>query len=92
MWHTYILRCKDGTFYTGSTSDISRRIKEHNAGKGGAYTRIRTPVELVYKEAQPHRSSAQKREAQIKRWTRAKKEALISRNIESFHTLSQSRD
>ncbi len=60
--------------------------------KDGTYTRIRIPVALVYQEEHPDRPSAQKREAQIKRWTRAKKEALISRNIKSLHQLSKSRD
>ncbi|MBF0511128.1 MAG: GIY-YIG nuclease family protein [Candidatus Omnitrophica bacterium] len=78
MWHTYILSCKDGSFYVGSTTDISRRLDEHNSGKGGAYTRARHPVEIVYKEEWPDRSSAQKREAQIKRWTRLKKKAFIA--------------
>lgn len=92
MWHAYILRCQDDTFYVGSTSDISRRVKEHIAGKGGAYTRTRIPVELVYQEAFPDRSSAQQREAQVKRWTRSKKEALISHNHELLRELSRSRD
>jgi putative endonuclease len=78
MWHVYIIKCKDGTLYTGSTTDISRRIEEHNAGKGGHYTRIRKPVEIVYKETCKDRSRAQTREAQIKLLTKKKKLALIS--------------
>ena len=78
MWHIYILRCNDGTLYTGTTTDINRRLKEHNTRKGGAYTRARLPVKLVYKERCRTRSKALKREAQIKSLTRAKKLALIS--------------
>ena len=77
MWHVYIIRCGDGTLYTGSTTDIDRRLKEHNAKKGGNYTRLRTPVKLGYSETHKNRSDAQKREAQIKSWTRRKKLALI---------------
>lgn len=78
MWYVYILRCSDNSLYTGSTTDISRRIKEHSYGSGGNYTRIRRPVKLVYKEAYPNRSKAQKREAEIKDLTKEKKLALIS--------------
>jgi len=80
MWHVYILQCADGLLYTGSTTDIDRRVKEHNAKKGGGCTRGRLPVTLVHKEPHPNRSEAQKREAQIKGWSRQKKLALISRN------------
>jgi len=78
MWHVYILRCADGILYTGSTTDIERRIKEHNRKKGGGCTRRRLPVKLIYKETHPNRSSAQRREAEIKSWPRKKKLALIS--------------
>lgn len=78
MWYVYILRCADGALYTGSTTDIDRRVKEHNDGKGGACTRSRLPAKLVYKEILPNRSEAQKREAQIKGLSRDKKLALIS--------------
>ena len=77
MWHVYIIRCNDGNLYVGSTTDIPRRVKEHNSKKGGSYTRVRTPVTLVHQEDHPDRTTAQKREAQIKGWTRAKKLALI---------------
>ena len=77
MWFLYIVKCKDKSFYTGITTDIVRRLKEHNARRGGSYTRIRTPVKLVYQENQVSRSEAQRREAQIKRWARSKKLALI---------------
>ena len=77
MWYIYILQCADGLLYTGSTTDIDRRVKEHNAKKGGGCTRARLPVKLVYKEPHLNRSEAQKREAQIKKWSRQKKLSLI---------------
>ena len=73
----YILRCSDDTFYTGWTTDPSRREKQHNAGTGARYTRMRRPVRLVYVEEQPDRTSAMKREHQIKRLPRADKARLV---------------
>ena len=77
MWYVYILNCKGDSLYTGSTIDIARRLKEHNRKKGGAYTRVRLPVKLLYQESCKDRSQALKREAQIKGWPRKKKLALI---------------
>jgi putative endonuclease len=91
MWYVYILRCNDGSFYTGSTTDIHRRLKEHSSGKGGDYTRTHRPVELVHKETFQDRSSAQKREAQIKKWTRNKKLALINQDSAILKKLGKSR-
>ena len=85
MWYVCIIRCKDGNLYTGSTTDISRRIKEHNSGKGGSYTRIRQPVTLIHKEIYLNRSKAQAREVQIKGWTKNKKLALVSGNKSALH-------
>jgi len=82
MWYVYIVRCGDGTLYTGSTTDIDRRLKEHNTKKGGNYTRLRTPVKLKYIEIGQNRADAQKREAQIKSWSRQKKLALIHYSIQ----------
>ena len=79
MWYVYIIRCSDGTLYTGTTTDINRRIKEHNRKKGGAYTRVRLPVKLSHKETFPTRSQAQKREHEIKGWSRPEKLRLIAR-------------
>jgi len=76
-WHLYIIRCSDNSLYTGITTDVPRRVKEHNQKTGGSYTRTRTPVELVYKETHPTKSSGLKREAQIKKWPRTKKLGLI---------------
>ena len=76
MWHVYILECRSGTLYTGVTTDVDRRLLQHNAGKGGAYTRAKKPVALTFKEVHLSRSSALKREAQIKEWPKAKKERV----------------
>lgn len=75
--HVYILRCDDGTLYTGYTIDIERRIEEHNEEAGAKYTRGRTPVQLVHTEAYPTRSAAMKREAEIKAMRRDDKLALV---------------
>lgn len=74
----YILRCGDGTLYTGCTNDLDRRLRAHQAGRGAKYTRSRLPVELVYREAMPDRSAALRREAAIKRMDRRAKLALIA--------------
>lgn len=76
-WYVYILRCGDGTLYTGMTDDVERRFAAHRAGKGAKYTRGRGPLELVYTEPQPDRSAALRREYQIKRLSRADKLRLI---------------
>ena len=76
-WSVYILRCVDGTLYTGATNDIEARVLKHNAGKGAAYTRTRAPVLLLYREDGLTRSRALIREAQMKKLSRAKKEELI---------------
>lgn len=75
--YVYILRCHDNTYYTGWTTDLLRRLKKHNDGKGAKYTRCRRPVELVYYEVFPNRSAALKREYQIKQLSRKQKEQLI---------------
>lgn len=75
--YCYILRCSDGTFYTGWTTDPARRLREHNSGSASRYTRIRRPVRLVYLEMQENRRQALRRERAIKNLSRARKEALI---------------
>jgi len=92
MWNVYIIKCSDGSLYAGATTDVSRRVKAHNNKSGGSYTRIRTPVKLVYQEPHPDQSSALKREAQIKKWTKQKKLALISGDLSLLHKISKSRD
>ena len=81
MWYFYIVRCADESLYSGATTDIKRRIKEHNAGKGGGYTNAHRPVKLVYKEVYRTQSRALTREYQIKKWTRKKKLKLITTKI-----------
>jgi putative endonuclease len=74
----YILRCADGSFYTGWTSDLRRRLAQHNAGSGGAYTRAHRPVALAYFDPVPDSRTARLLEAAVKRLTRAEKEALVA--------------
>lgn len=75
----YILECADGTLYTGITNCLSRRLHEHQSGKGAKYTRSRLPVQLQYTETGFDRSGALKREHQLRRLTRAQKRALIQK-------------
>jgi len=76
-YYVYILRCSDGTYYTGYARDVGRRLQEHNKGRAAKYTSGRRPVELVYYESCEDKSLAAKREYEIKQWSRAKKQALI---------------
>ena len=76
-WFLYLLRCADGSLYTGITNNVSRRCKQHNAGTASRYTRSRLPVELIYQESQASRSVALKRELAIKAMSREEKELLI---------------
>ena len=78
-WHVYVLRCADGTLYTGIATDLERRLREHNGeiGRGAKYTAARRPVELVYSEGHADRSAAAQREAAIKRMSRRAKLGLI---------------
>ena len=77
-WQVYILRCKAGTLYTGVTTDVVRRVEAHNRGRGAAYMRRNGPGMLVYLEDAPSQSAALKREAAIKRLSRARKLTLLS--------------
>jgi len=78
-WQVYIVSCRDGSLYTGITTDLVRRLAEHNTGDNGArYTRSRRPVVLVFSEAADSRSAAARREWQIKRMTAAQKMALLT--------------
>ena len=76
-WWVYMLRCGDGTLYTGTAVDVNRRAAAHAGGKGAKYTRGRGPLELVYAEEQPDKPAALRREAAIKKLRRPAKEALI---------------
>ena len=76
-WKLYILRCGDGTLYTGITTDVARRFEEHSSGKGAKYTRGRGPLELVYQEECGDKSSASRREWEVKALSREEKLKLI---------------
>jgi predicted GIY-YIG superfamily endonuclease len=75
-WFVYLVRCRDGSIYTGITDDVDARLNKHNLGRGAAYTAQRRPVSLIYQELHPDQGSALRREARIKRWKKQKKEDL----------------
>jgi len=78
-YYVYIVRCSDDTYYTGITTDLARRVEEHNGSpKGAKYTRTRRPVALVYSECHPDKSAASGREYRIKKMSRAAKRSLIA--------------
>ncbi|WP_371826302.1 GIY-YIG nuclease family protein [Alicyclobacillus fastidiosus] len=77
MFYVYVLECRDGTLYTGYTNHLEHRVEAHNAGRGAKYTRARTPVRLVYCEHMADKSTALRREIEIKKLTRKDKLALI---------------
>ena len=87
-FYVYIVRCSDGSFYTGHTDDLPRRIAQHNAGYIRGYTHHRRPVTHVFSEEFPKRIDALERERQIKGWSRRKKEALIAGDWEMIRRLS----
>jgi putative endonuclease len=91
IWLVYILECKDGSLYTGVTENLQRRLKEHQK-KTSHYTSYNPPVKVAYQESFQNKIDAEKREAQIKRWGRAKKLALIQGNFKKLQELSKSRD
>lgn len=76
-WTVYLLRCRDGSLYTGITNDLPKRLARHRQGAASAYTRSRRPVRLVYQERQPTRAAALRREAALKRLPRTEKLALV---------------
>ena len=77
MYFVYLLECQDGSLYTGVTNDLKKRLAKHKSGSGSRYTRAKKVNKIVYSEQHPNRSSAMKREAEIKGWTRKKKLILI---------------
>lgn len=78
-WYVYMLHCRDGTLYTGVTTDLQRRLQEHNrGGQGARYTRARRPVTLAYHEMTASRATACRRERELKQLTRGQKQRLIS--------------
>lgn len=78
MWYVYMLRCADGSLYTGTATDVDARARVHNRGKGAKYTRSRLPAEVVYTESCACRGAALSREIEIKRLTHTEKERLIA--------------
>ena len=86
MWWVYTLLCSDGSYYTGHTDDVPLRVSVHNAGRAVKWTACQLPVRLVYCEPQPSKQKAILRERQIKRWSRAKKEALINGETKTLKT------
>jgi len=77
-WFCYLLECADGTFYAGITTDLARRLAQHNRGSASRYTRARLPVRLVWSEPHPDRASATRRERELKALPRASKQLLAS--------------
>jgi len=90
-YYVYILRCSDGSYYVGSTQDVTKRVQAHNDGKAATFTKMRRPVTLEYSELCESETAAVRREHQIKKWSRVKKEALIKGNMEALHQLSRRR-
>lgn len=86
--YVYILECSDGSYYTGSTKDIAKRIHQHKSGHGANHTKKRLPISLVYLEEFTRISEAFYREKQIQGWSRNKKEALINGNFNQLPVLS----
>ncbi len=81
MWFLYILKCADSTLYTGITTDISRRISEHESGKGAKYCRGRTPLTLVFSQEFDNRANASKAEIRVKKLGKKEKLELIKNNL-----------
>ena len=91
MYYVYILHCANGSFYVGSTEDIDSRLKAHNEGRGAAHTYKHRPVQLVYSESCISETAAIKREHQLKRWSRQKKQTLADGNLVRLKALSKRR-
>jgi putative endonuclease len=92
LYFVYILECRDGSFYVGSTSDLTARLKTHQSGNGPAYTARRLPIRLAYSESHPTLESAVGRERQLKGWSSAKRAALIDGDSSRLHDLSRCRE
>ena len=91
QWYTYILQCADGSFYVGHAENVQQRLDTHNVGQGAVYTKHRRPLKLVYSETISSKAEAIAREKQIKKWSRAKKAALISGDCVQLHALAKRR-
>jgi putative endonuclease len=92
MYHVYILRCSDGSLYVGYTRNVEKRLQKHNQGLGAKYTSKRRPTVLVYSESHDSELGALRRERQLKRWTRNKKEALIRGDLDLLRSLSKKKN
>jgi putative endonuclease len=90
-YYVYVLCCADGSYYTGSTTDLEQRLKAHSDGRAAPYTARRLPMRLVYSEKHESIESARKRELQIKRWSRKKKEALFRKDMTGLKKMSKRR-
>ena len=90
-YYVYIVKCSDGSYYTGVTSNLERRLNEHNSGSIKGYTSERLPVKLVYSNRFTDINDAIRAEKRIKGWSRAKKEALIKGDFEELQRLSKSK-
>ena len=89
--YVYILRCSDGSYYVGYAEDLEKRLKVHSEGRASPYTACRLPLDLVYSEKHETMESVRRRERQLKRWTRKKKEALFSGDMEELKKMSKKR-
>jgi len=89
MPYMYILKCADGSYYTGSTWNLEKRLAEHQSGLGAKHTARRLPVELIYCEEYDRVEDAFNREKQIQGWSRKKKEALIAGDLNELHLLAE---
>lgn len=87
--YVYILECSDGSYYTGSTIDLDKRLKEHQDGRGANHTKKRLPIKLVYVEEYLSIAKAFEREKQIQGWSRAKKEALVNGEFQVLPDLAE---
>lgn len=92
VYHLYILECADGSYYIGQTDNLEQRLLNHTNGRGTCYTSSRLPVILVFSESFPTRAEATQRESQLKKWSRAKKVALIKGHLNDLQNLSKSHD
>ncbi len=91
-WFVYILHCANNTYYVGHTRDVGKRVSRHLAKTGARHTAMHPPDEVVRIEEYPTEEEAIRRERQLKGWTRAKKQALISGDVERLRSLSRSRE
>jgi predicted GIY-YIG superfamily endonuclease len=89
MWYVYILQCSDKSYYVGHANDLSERVNRHNTGRAARWTAFRLPVKLIYNEAFATEEKAVNRERQIKKWSRAKKQALFTADKTTLKELSR---